>query len=66
MTTLRQQYRILNPTDLTDAVNQLNNLLAQITDRLDQIEGYRGTPAFESAIDMKGNDITNVGTITYA
>lgn len=63
---LRRQYRIVNPADLQDLANQLNSLLSLISERLDQIEGYRGTPAFESAIDMQGNDITNVGTITYA
>ena len=63
---IRRQYRIVNPADLTDLVNQLNTVLAAISDRLDEMQGYRGTPAFEASVDLKGHDLTNVGTITYA
>ena len=66
MTTIRQQYRIVNPADLTDLANQLNTILTSLADRLDAMEGWRGTPTFKTAIDLDGNDITNVGTITYA
>lgn len=41
--TQRQTYRIMNPANLQDLANQLNNLLALIAERLDRIEGYRGT-----------------------
>ena len=63
---VREHYRIINPADLTDLVNQLNTVLARIADRLDKMDGTRGTPAFETNIDLKGHNITNVGTITYA
>lgn len=64
--TQRRLYRIVNPSNLTDLANQLNNLLGQLSDRFDQIEGFRGTPAFESDVDLQGNRIINVGAAVAA
>lgn len=41
--TIRQAYRIVNPANLEDLANQLNALLVLLAERLDRIEGYRGT-----------------------
>lgn len=64
MTTLRYQYRVVNPADFTDLSNQLNNLFSQVGNRLDQMEGWRGTPAFQSDIDLGGNKGVNAGVAT--
>ena len=66
MTTLilRRHYRIVNPTDWQDLAEQVNTLLAAISDRLDQMEGFRGSPALEADLDLQGHNILNVGTIT--
>lgn len=60
--TQRAQYLIINPADLDDLANQLNRVLSKLADRLDQIEGYRGTPTFHGDLDLQGNAIRNVGT----
>ena len=46
--TQKTTYRVINPLTQDDAVNQLNNLLSQISVRLDSIEGYRGTVTLAS------------------
>jgi hypothetical protein len=40
----REIYNISNPQSLDDITRQLNSILIRITDRLDRIEGLRGTP----------------------
>jgi len=61
---IREHYRIINPADLADLTRQLNTILSRIGDRLDKMDGTRGTPAFEADIDLQGHNILNVGTIT--
>jgi hypothetical protein len=67
---LRRAYRVNAPT-----VDEINFQLAQIADRMDQMEGFRGTPKFEANIDfntLKGinvdsgtedTDLPNVGQV---
>ncbi len=43
---------------------EMNFILQQISDRLDELEGYRGTPTFKANIDMDSNRITTLGTGT--
>lgn len=57
----KQHYIITNPSSLTDLANQLNVLLSRLSDRLDAMEGYRGTPTFQGDIDLQGNRIINAG-----
>jgi len=66
MTTIRQHYRIVNPSSLEDLANQLNTILVHISERLDEMQGYRGTPQFQADVDLDGHNLLNVGTITYA
>lgn len=42
-------------------ISQLNFILSLIADRLDELEGRRGTPLFKNHIDMSLNRITNAG-----
>lgn len=63
---VKETYRIINPADLIDMMNQLNVLLSRISSRLDQMDGTRGTPKYNADIDLQGHNITNVGTITYS
>lgn len=51
------QRRIYRVTAAT--IDEINRNLALIADRLDQMEGFRGTPQFQSDIDMGGNRGTN-------
>lgn len=53
----RQNYNISSLN-----LDQLNFTLALISDRLDELEGRRGTPLFKNVPDMDGNRISNVGT----
>lgn len=46
--------------NLTD----LNFVLSQIADRLDELEGRRGTPSFNSDVDMNGNKVTDAAAAT--
>jgi hypothetical protein len=57
--TQRRIYRVSDPS-----VDQINQQLAQIADRLDQMEGWRGNPEFKATIDMGGNRATNAGAAT--
>lgn len=45
-------------------IAELNFILAQISNRLDELEGRRGTPRFKSNVDMGSNRITSVGNAT--
>jgi hypothetical protein len=50
LTTQRRVYRVSDPS-----VDQINQVLAQIADRLDQMEGFRGEPEFQSDVNLGGN-----------
>lgn len=52
--TQRRIYRIVAPS-----VDEINFVLGQIADRLDQMEGFRGTPEFKSNVNFGGNEGTN-------
>lgn len=56
MTEQRHALR-LNNLNLVD----MNLLLAQLSDRLDKLEGLRGTPAFYENINMQTHRVSNVG-----
>lgn len=43
------------------SVQEINRLLARLADRLDQIEGRRGTPEMFANVDMRGNRVTEAG-----
>ena len=58
MTETARQYRVLGITSLEDLVTQLNSILGQIANRLDQIEGYRGTPTFKTVMEGIGMNLT--------
>lgn len=61
MVEVAQQYRIISPGGLEDMANQLNRILSLLADRIDKLEGYRGTPTFRAPMDMQGNRITSAG-----
>lgn len=61
MTEIRQTLRL---TDLN--LDEANLVLGQIQDRLDEMEGRRGTPKFHASVDMQGNQITNAAPSTSA
>jgi hypothetical protein len=56
----RAIYRIIAPQTTTELAEQLNMILDRLSERLDQMEGYRGTPTFKASIEMLGNKIKNV------
>jgi hypothetical protein len=39
----------------------MNFVFSQIADRLDQMEGYRGSPQLQADLDLGGNKATNAG-----
>ena len=53
-------YSILGAQDLQDLTNQLNTLLSEVSDRLDKIEGLRGTATIESDLELSGS--ANIAT----
>lgn len=57
----RRTYRIT-----AASVQEINFVLAQIADRMDQVEGFRGTPSFKAAPNMGGNAVRNVGSPSVA
>ena len=60
----REARRTLRISSLT--VNDINFVLALLTDRLDELEGRRGTPTFKSNVNMDSNRITSVGDASNA
>ncbi len=64
MTEIRQILRIFPDRRLDGLVDQLNRVLVQITDRLDQMEGHRGTPKFWADVDLNDNKLENVEAAT--
>jgi len=49
MSEQRDFFQVIWQNDLKALVNNLNFILNRISDRLDQLEGLRGTPTFYSA-----------------
>jgi hypothetical protein len=61
MTQIKTFYN-LNNLDL----RELNFILGQITDRIDKLEGLRGTPHFYANVNAGGNKIQNVEPATQS
>lgn len=59
--TQRRVYRLSFGT-----IDEMNFVLSQIADRLDQMEGYRGTPEFKADVNLGGNVAVNSGTASDA
>lgn len=53
---VRQNYRVTS-----NDVNSINFVFQLIADRLDELEGRRGTPQFKSDVNMGNNRITSMG-----
>lgn len=51
----RQSYRITNAN-----TDEINRILALVSDRIDELEGRRGTPQFKNNIDMGLNKVTSM------
>jgi len=45
-------------------INQINWQLAQLANRLDELEGWRGTPTFRSDLDIQSNKIRSMADAT--
>jgi hypothetical protein len=58
---VRQAYIIPSTNTIDDLVREINQKLSFLMDRLDQMEGYRGTPSFHSNVEMNSNRITEIG-----
>ena len=52
----RRSFRVSSLT-----VDQVNFALGMIADRMDELEGRRGSPEFKADVDLNSNRITNVG-----
>ena len=59
MARTRDNYQVTGRT-VEELVRNLNFLLQRVADRMDRIEGIRGTSSIESALDMNSNRITEV------
>jgi hypothetical protein len=55
----RDSYRITGRT-VEELQRELNFLLQRMADRMDKIEGIRGTASIESNLDMNQNRVTHV------
>lgn len=55
----RDNYQVIGPT-LPELVLNLNLLLQRLADRMDKIEGIRGTPELFASLDMNGNPIIDL------
>ncbi|HEY6225410.1 MAG TPA: hypothetical protein VIW26_16625 [Gemmatimonadales bacterium] len=60
MTRTRDNYQV-HGNSVTELIASLNFLLQRLADRMDRIEGIRGTASIESNLDMNANVITEVG-----
>ena len=58
----RDQLYIVEGDSIEDIKRSLNFSLQRVNDRLDKIEGIRGTASIQSDLDMNGNDVINCGT----
>jgi hypothetical protein len=52
---IKETYRIS-----TNSTREINNVLSFIADRLDRLEGWRGTPEFQADVSLEGNQLTEV------
>jgi hypothetical protein len=60
MSEIRNIYRISNANSLQSIVSDLNRILLGISDRLDKMEGRRGTPEFYSnTLSFPNGNFTN-------
>jgi hypothetical protein len=59
----RDNYQIAANT-LEELLSSLNFHMQSIADRLDKIEGIRGTSNIESTLDMNSNNIDNIDSVT--
>lgn len=59
MPEVRRIYRV-NSADL----GELNRIFADMSDRLDQMEGFRDTPHFRATLNLGGNKATNAASAT--
>lgn len=57
----RDNYQVSGQT-LDELTRNLNFLLQRLADRIDKIEGIRGTSSIESNLDMNQNTITELGS----
>lgn len=55
----RRTYRVTS-----NDVTQINFVLGLLADRIDELEGRRGTPTFKSDVNMDSNRVTSVGNAT--
>jgi hypothetical protein len=58
MSEIREVYRVSAPGSHATEVNRIFALLAN---RIDELEGRRGTPTFYDHLDLKDNKATNAG-----
>jgi hypothetical protein len=63
MTQIARDTYLLSGEDITDIKNNMNFILQRIADRLDQIEGLRGTASINSDLDLNGNSLLNVANL---
>lgn len=61
MTKTRDNYQITGAT-VEDLKRSLNFMLQRMADRMDKIEGIRGTASIESDLDMNLNRVTEVAS----
>jgi|SRR5574343_898000 hypothetical protein len=66
MTEQRDIYRIHGARDVDDLATQANLALSRISDRLDQMEGYRGNPSFKNHVFMNRNRLIDLDEPTEA
>lgn len=56
---ISKQAIIVSGATLPELIQSLNFQFQYISDRLDQIEGWRGTSTIESNLDMTGHIVLN-------
>lgn len=54
MATSKEHYQI-NPGDLANVISQMNFILARMADRMDKIEGLRGTSTIVDGLSIETN-----------
>jgi len=60
MAKTRDSYQVLGGT-VEEIKRNLNFMLQRMADRMDKIEGIRGTSSIESDLDMNSNRVTDLG-----
>ncbi len=56
MATSKEHYSVNDANDLESLKRSLNRILSRIQDRLDKIEGGRGTATITDGLTVKSND----------